>query len=132
MCEKAPSISLGCKICDNFRKKLDKLPTTPKVSFSSELESKSEVYAHTFESLASLNRSLGEIGETQVSKHKLQKSSYPKQKIKQVTTAMKMVMLRDESSDESDFEGEIIKQLKESFHATTKKSEKVQILTSLP
>ena len=132
MCERAPSISLGCKICDNCRKKLAKLPTTPKVSSSSELESESEVYAHASESLASLNQCLGEIGETPVSKHKLQRSNYPKQKIKQITTAMKRVMLRDESSDESDDEGEIIKQLKERFHATTKKSEKVQILTILP
>ena len=99
MCERAPSISLGCKICDNCRKKLAKLPTTPKVSSSSELESESEVYAHASESLASLNQCLGEIGETPVSKHKLQRSNYPKQKTKQITTAMKRVMLRDESSD---------------------------------
>ena len=31
-------------------------------------------------------------------------------------------MIRDESSDETDNEGEIIKQLKERFHTTTKNS----------
>ena len=121
MCERAHSISLGCKISDNCRKKLAKLSTNPKVSSSSELESESEVYADASESLASLNQCLGEKGETQVIKHKLQWSNYSKQKIKKITTTMKRVMLRNESSDESDNEGEIIKQLKERFHATTKR-----------
>ena len=40
-------------------------------------------------------------------------------------------MLRNESSDESDNEVEIIKQLKERVHTTTKISEKLQILTIL-
>ena len=120
-CVRATSVSLGCKICDNCRKKLAKLPTTPKVSSSSELESESEVYAHASESLASLNQCLDEIGETSVSKQKLQRNNYPKQKIKLITTAMKKVMLLDQSLDESDDEGEITKQLKERFHATTKK-----------
>ena len=42
---------------------------------------------------------------------------------------MKRVMLLDEPSDESNDYDEIIKQLKENFYVTTKKSEKVQILT---
>ena len=111
MCERTLStcISLGCKICDNCRKKLAKLPTTSKVSSASELESESEVYADVSESLASLNQHLGEIGETPVSEHRLQRSNYPKQKIKKITTAMKRVMLHDESLDESDDEGETIK-----------------------
>ena len=41
-------------------------------------------------------------------------------------------MIHDESSNETDNESEIIKQLKERFHATTKISEMVQILTILP
>ena len=45
---------------------------------------------------------------------------------------MKKVVLHDESSDESDNEGEMIKLLKERFHTATKKSENVQILTILP
>ena len=38
---------------------------------------------------------------------------------------LKRVLLRDELSDESDDEGEIIEQLKERFHTTTKKNETV-------
>ena len=53
-------------------KKLAKIPTTPQDSSASEYESEKEVYANTSESLASLNQCLGEIGETPVSKHKLQ------------------------------------------------------------
>ena len=82
MCERAPSISMGSKICDNCRKKLAKIPTTSQVSSASELESESEFYADTSESLASLNQCLGEIGETPVSKRKLHQTKYPKQKIK--------------------------------------------------
>ena len=89
-------------------------------------------YADTSESLALLNQCLGRIGETSVSKRKLQQTKYPKQKIKKITTVMKRVMIQDESSDETDDEGEITKQLKERFHTTTKNSEKVQILTILP
>jgi len=44
---------------------------------------------------------------------------------------MKRVLTR-ESSDETDNEGKIIKQLKERLRTTTKNSEKVQILTILP
>ena len=109
MCERAPSISMGSKICDNCRKKLAKVPTTPQVSSASEYETENEVYADTSESLASLNQCLCEIGETPVSKHKLQQTKYAKQKIKKITTAM---MIHDESSGETDDEGEIIKQLK--------------------
>ena len=123
---------MGSKICDNCRKKLAKIPTTSQVSSASELQSESEFYADTSESLASLNQCLGEIGETPVSKHKLHQTKYPTQKIKKITTAMKRMMIHDESSDETDNEGEITKQLKERFHTTTKNSEKVQVLTILP
>ena len=96
------------------------------------MESKSEVYADASESLASLNQCLGEIGETPVSKLKLQQNNYAKQKNKKIITAVKKVILHDESSDESDNEGEMIKLLKERFHITTTKSENVQFLTILP
>ena len=57
-------------------KKLAKIPTTSQVSSASELESESEFYADTSESLASLNQCLGEIGETPVNKRKLQQTMY--------------------------------------------------------
>ena len=130
MCERVPSISVGSKICDDCRKKLAKVPTA--LSSASEIESESEVYVSVPESLASINQCLGEIGETPVSKQKLQQTKYSKQKIKKITTAMKRAMIRDVQTDETDDEGEIVKQLKEKFHTTTKRSEKVQVLTVLP
>ena len=45
---------------------------------------------------------------------------------------MKRVMIHDAPTDETDDEGEIIEQLKEKFHTTTKRSGKVQVLTVLP
>ena len=51
------------------------------------------------------------------------------QKIKKITTILESATLSEEREDD---EGEIIKQLKEKFHCTINKSEKVQILTVLP
>ena len=103
---------MGCKIFDNCQKYLAKILQPP------------QDYADTSESLASLNQCLGEIGETPVTKHKLQQTKYPKQKIKKIATAMQRVMIHDESSGETDDEGEIIEQLKERFRTTTKNCEK--------
>lgn len=96
MCERAPSISLGSKICDDCRKKLAKVPTTPQDSSASESESESEVYVDTSESLASLNQYLSAIGETPVSKHKLHQVKYSKEKIQKITTAIEKTMIHDE------------------------------------
>ena len=74
------------------------------------MESGGEVYVDVSEPLASLNQCLTEIGETPVSKHKLQQTKYSKQKVKKITTAKKRVMIRGDETD--DAEGEIIKQVK--------------------
>ena len=50
--------------------------------------------------------------------------------MKRVRTSMKKKVL--DVSDGSDSEGKIIKRLKEKFHASMERSEKVQILTVLP
>ena len=128
MCERTPSISMGSKICDDCRKKLAKVHT----NISSDSESGSEAYVDVSESLVSLNQCLSEIGETPVSKRKIKQTKYSKQKIDKITTAMKRAMTSDVQPDETDDEGEIIKQLKERFHSATNMSEKVQILTVLP
>ena len=110
---------MGLKIiCDDCRKKLAKVLKTISSESRSEFESGSEAYY--VKPLASLNQCLGEIGETPVSKHKLQQTKYAKQ-VKKITTAMKRVMIRDVETD--DDEGEIIRQLKEKFHATTEMGE---------
>lgn len=75
------------KICDDCRKELAKVPKT--ISSESELESGCEVYVDVSEPLASLNQYLSEIGETPVSKLKLQQTKYSKQKVRKITTAKK-------------------------------------------
>ena len=45
---------------------------------------------------------------------------------------MKKTVLGDVPSEDTDDEGEMIKQLKQKFHTTTTRSDKVQILTVLP
>lgn len=45
---------------------------------------------------------------------------------------MKKVMIQDAESSDSGDDGEIIKQLKEKFHTTAERSEKVRVLTVLP
>ena len=124
MCERAPSISLHVRSVKTAGRSL---PLQP-MKFALLLNWNQKVkFMLVPDSLASLNQCLGKIGETPISKHKLQRSNYPKQKIKKITTAMKRVMLGDESSDESNKEGEIIKQLKERFHTKTKKSERCRL-----
>lgn len=46
--------------------------------------------------------------------------------------AVKKTMLPQSKSSDSDNEGEMVAQLKEQFHITTKRSVKVQVLTVLP
>ena len=123
ICERTPSISMGSKICDDCRKNLANVHTT----ISSDSESGSEAYVDVSESLVSLNQCLSEIGETPVSKRKLKQTKYSKQKIDKIITAMKRAMISDVQPDETDDEGEIIKQLKERFHSATNMSEKVQL-----
>lgn len=62
------------------------------------------------EPLASLNQCLTEIGETPVSKLKLQQSEqtkYSKQKVKKITTAKNRVMICGDETDDNG--GEIVR-----------------------
>ena len=72
------------------------------------------------------------IGETPITKKKLQQVKYPKEKLKKVKVSIKKKIFPDAASNGSDSESEMVKQLKEKFHGTTERSEKVQVLTVLP
>ena len=65
-------------------------------------------------------------------KKKLQQIKYPKEKLKKIKAAVKKNMLPEDESSASDDESEMIKQLKHKFQSTSKRSEKVQVLTVLP
>ena len=83
------------------------------------------------EPLESVNQYLTTLGETPIVKKKLQQVKYPKEKFKKVSRAMKKKLLPERESSDSD-ESEIIAQLKDKFESTTKRSEKVLVLTVLP
>ena len=140
MCEKQPTLTLRNKICDSCRKQLAKIPSK-EIESTESCESSHDVSVcghlehsdfHNKESLESLNQCLTAIGETPVVKKKLQQIKYPKQKIKKIKASVQKKLVPNVESDESDSEGEMVKQLKEKFHSTMDRSEKVQVLTVLP
>ena len=139
MCEKTPSILPGDRICDSCRKELTTVSLPhPSDSFVSDSESDGtisppdeDVHVDTGESLMIVNQCLDTIGETPLTKRKLQYKKKSKQKIEKIATMMQKAVIGDVHSDQMNDEGEIIKQLKEKF-STVGRSEKIQILTVLP
>ena len=130
MCERAPQLSIGSKICDTCRKKLsEEPPVLIPESASSSSDKETEAYTQTSEAVFSLNQCLAEIGETPYSQIKARGKNYPKQKVKKITEAMKHVVIGGEVTDDG---SEMIHQLKEKFQSTTKRSEQLQIITVLP
>ena len=123
MCEKIPTLTLDQNICDSYRKKISEMETEAR-------ESSDENTFH-YQDLESVNKGLSIIGESPVIKSKLQLQGvhYPKEKLTKIKSAFMKSMLMSEDIDD---ESEMIKQLKEKFHETQKKSVKVQILTLLP
>ena len=71
---------------------------------------------------------LGCLGETPVTKRKLQSKKYKERKLEVLTTKMSEVLLSEKQNDES----EMLQQLKEESHSTSQNNVKVQILTVLP
>ena len=139
MCEKTPSILPGDRICDSCRKELTTVSLPhPSDSFVSDSESDGtisppdeDVHVDTGESLMIVNQCLDTIGETPLTKRKLQYKKKSKQKIEKIATMMQKAVIGDVHSDQMNDESEIIKQLKEKF-STVGRSEKIQILTVLP
>ena len=103
-----------------------------------------EMEVMAYDELEQLNQSvLSSIGESPVSKRKLQRSDrYRKQKARKIQKSVSKVLqvvssceqsisITEEEKQDSDG-AEMIEQLKEKFKNCTKKSEKVQVLTVLP
>ena len=85
---------------------------------------------HSDPSIAPVNEFLQAVGETPITKRKITQK-YSKQKMEIITSKLKEFTIV-ETTDGKTSEDEIIKQLKEKFHTTSERSEKVQILTVLP
>ena len=128
MCEKAP-IAMGGNICDSCRKKLAKEPTpsmaVPSVLSSSGSEAEEAKQYCEEKAISSMNKCFEDIGETPFSRRKARQKDYSRQKIETLTKALQDTEIRDDGS-------EMLQQLKEKFEVTTKKSEKLQVLTVLP
>ena len=138
MCEKNSLIQMGMRICDTCRKKLAKVSKAPDLSLDAEPDSSSSDLASDYEmkyeqsvrgsSVRMINHCLTELGETPVTKIKLQSKKYSERKLEVLTTMMSEVVIGEKQNDES----EMLQQLKEKFHSTLQNSAKVQILTILP
>ena len=139
MREKNSTIQVGSKICDTCRKKLAKVSNTPNHDVDAETVNSSSPtpsdsvsdheieYEHS-EAIGVVNQCLVDLGETPVTKRKLQSKKYKERKLEVLTTKMSKVLLSEKQNDES----EMLQQLKEKFHSTSQNSVKVQILTVLP
>ena len=95
MCESAPHVSIGSRICDTCRKKLSKEPPVlipepliPEPDSPSPDAEETEVYFQTPAAVSSLNKCLAEIGETPYSQSKARAKKYSRQKVKKITEAM--------------------------------------------
>ena len=83
------------------------------------------------ESLKSINQYIQAIGETPFCRKKLVQTSYPKEKLNKIKFAAAKAILPSMTPAEID-DSEIIAQLKEKFHSSTDRRQKVQFLTVLP
>lgn len=154
MCEKAPHISIGARICDFCRKKLGRafIPDVHVESADtssdsdaedtllqqpSSLEEDSSIQPLLLEedshqssaSLALVNQCLKKSGKTPITKRKLRTRKYANKKLEEVTSMMEKLVIGEDSKSE---DSEIIRQLKEKFQSTSERSIRVQILTILP
>ena len=138
MCERAPHITIGMKICDTCRKKLSKEspdvtesvtaeldPPTPPSSQATESD---PLFSHSSEAVSSLNVCLAKIGETPFSQSRARSKTYSGQKVKKITEALQCTVITGAPINDGT---EMIQQLKQKFRET-KRSEQVQVLTVLP
>ena len=98
MCETAPHITIGMKICDTCRKMLSKESLDATKSVTSELDpptlpssqatESDPLFSHSSEAVSSLNACLVEIGETPFSQSRAQSKTYCGQKLKKITEAL--------------------------------------------
>ena len=153
MCEKAPLVSIGTRICDSCRKKLSAV-VIPAVPVESDTNSDcdteelvdysvcslqpaddSSIHPSLFEddpqpSLTLVNQCLKESGKTPITKRKLRTRKYAEKKLDEITSMMEQLVIGEDSKSSDELE--IIQQLKEKFRSTSERSTQVQILTVLP
>ena len=128
MIEKFQFLVPEAKICDSYRKPLA-VESNPVYDSGDKIHSS---YVCQQESLKLINQCLQAIEKTPVSKKKLVQTSYSKEKLNKIKVTAAKIILPSMTSAEIDNDSEIIEQLKEKFHSSTDRSQKVKILTVLP
>jgi len=130
MCERAPCITIGMKICDTCRKKLSKESPDITEPVSSEFNSPTlpsspgtgsdSLFSHSSEAVPSLNMCLAEIGEAPFFQSRGR--FYCGQKVRKITEALqRTVITRAPINDGT----ETIQHLKEKLQETKRRSEQV-------
>ena len=125
MCETAPHITIGIKICDTYRKMLSKESLDATESVTSELDpptlpssqatESDPLFSHSSEAVSSLNACLVEIGETPFSQSRAQSKTYCGQKVKKITEALQCTVITGAHMTE------LIQQLKEKVWQTKRR-----------
>lgn len=148
--EKFPEVA-SQKICDRCRKEVcDTLKSIPdelselqilqgsdskkllehqtlEEQSSSSLQHGDDEYIDQKGAVDCLNESLQFLGETPVKRKKLKLKSYPQEKSKKITCAVKKLFEID-STEEDEVVSEIIDQLREKFNSSSSRSEKVHTI----
>lgn len=141
MIEKLPSLKPEGRICDSCRKQLAGEETPVDESSDVDIDNVDEIpldgslddsYTCQHEQLVSINECLKVIGETPIVKKKLVHTGYQKEKLSRIKDAAAKALLPSVIPTQIDDGYEIIEQLKEKFHSTEDRSQKMTILTILP
>ena len=141
--DRYPSVGLrvGNKLCGPCRKRIitQSPRNSPEAQDVAGPSTVVEVLEFEVDTVTTLNETLSPLGISPFKKKRLQRSKqYAKGKVKRVGTAIKLklktlkIEVSSTSSSDDTAESEIVRQLKDAFHASTKKSSKTQILTILP
>ena len=99
MCEKAPTIFEGQKICDSCRKELTKMSSVMETSMAcpeSDSEPEKDFEPLQFESCESVsvvNTCLETLGETPITKEKLRYKAKSQHKVERITTMIENAIL---------------------------------------
>lgn len=136
MCSIGLGISSGMKICDKCRKKIYEVNKTDGEVLPCSSKSQDDSFTDPQSSIEYLNKSLELIGESPIKKKKINVPSYTTKKFDKIKLSLEKNLLpvsnQEVAITEQLEESEIIQQLKVKFTKTTKRSEKMTILSVLP
>lgn len=137
MCCLDLEISSGMKICDKCRKKIYEIYKADEEVLPCSSQSLDDSFTDSQSSIDYLNKSLELIGESPFKKKKSNVPSYTTNKLDKIKLRLEKSLLPVSNQEEQPIvetleESEIIQQLKEKFAITTKRSDKMTILSVLP